>query len=345
LALLILATGGLASPFMLTLPPLAFIAALAGPPRFSRALVALESSVVWVLAAIHGLDHSGTFVPRAFAIPRSTLAVVAVAAILTVLLWWMRFMGSRVRATHQAIVERTQSAAQAALSDHEQHARMLTMLAAEIAHELKNPLASIKGLAGLITPALEGRHAERAAVMRTEIDRVESVLKGFLDFSRPLSPLAPARVQLDKLAKDVATLFEATAAERGITVSAESEGAVEAECDSSKVRQLLINLVKNAVHACAPAGAVIIRARGDSDRAVLSVEDDGPGIADDIASRLFEPGVSNRSDGAGIGLTIARSLAQQHGGDLTLTNRDGGGCLATFTWPLILHPAEASAQS
>ncbi len=123
------------------------------------------------------------------------------------------------------------------LALHAEQRHTLTTLSAEIAHELKNPLASIKGLSALVAKDVNGKTAERVTVLRREVDRMQSILEEFLNFSRPLVPLALAETDLAHLAHDVARLHEGTSGERGVEIRVDSTHPVELTCDARKVRQ------------------------------------------------------------------------------------------------------------
>ncbi len=163
---------------------------------------------------------------------------------------------------------------------------------------------------------------------------MEEILQSFLTFSRPLSPLSQQKVDLKDLCESVLALHEGMAHGKNVSLKLSAAGPVLASCDSRKVRQILINLVQNALEA-SPSGATIelVLLPGPSGGARVEVRDRGPGIAPDVSAHLFQPGATTKERGTGLGLALARGLARQHAGELSLEDRDGGGCTATLTLP------------
>jgi two-component system, NtrC family, sensor histidine kinase HydH len=147
-------------------------------------------------------------------------------------------------------------------------------------------------------------------------------------------------VDLAALAHEVAALHEGMAHERGVAVEVRGEAAL-ARCDPRKVKQVLINLVQNALDASPPGSALEIEVGGGAGAAAVRVLDRGAGLDPAVAGRVFEAGVTSKAHGSGLGLTIARALARQHGGELELGPRPGGGCSAVLRLPP--EPAAAAA--
>lgn len=251
-----------------------------------------------------------------------------------------------IRRANDAAAATIARARDEALATHAEQTRTLTTLAGEIAHELKNPLATVKGLAGLIAPRLDptrdAEQVEHMAVLRREVDRMQEILAEFLNFSRPLVPLSVEDVELGALAADVVGLHGAVAAARGVELTVElpsDRAPVSARCDRRKVNQILINLVQNAIDATPPGGRVRVVVDRTTEEAQLAarvrVIDDGTGVAPEVAGRLFEAGVTTKAKGSGLGLAMSRALARQHGGDLTLRGRgDAPGCTAELILPV-----------
>jgi two-component system, NtrC family, sensor histidine kinase HydH len=227
------------------------------------------------------------------------------------------------------------------LRTHSEQLQALTTLSGEMAHELKTPLASINGLTGLALLELSDpvRAAERLEVLAAETVRMQKLLDEFLNFSRPLSPLSLGTVDGMRIGEEAVDLFQGLVHERHLSIAL-SGGPVELHCDPRKIKQLLINLVQNAVEASAPGGEVQIEVVPRQSDAAIRVLDRGRGLEANVAERVFEAGVTTKARGSGLGLTIARSIAEQHGGSLSLRQRPGGGCVAE-----LLLPREAAAPT
>jgi signal transduction histidine kinase len=332
------ATGGLASPFLYVSAPLGVISGVFVPWPTSGLLAAFQIAATWVFA---GLGLAGAIPDPGVAAPggRPGLPVPATwtvthATVLTFVFALAATAGRAVRWSFDRMVQRMAAAQDESLRSHGERAEELTALSAEIAHELKNPLASVKGLAGLLAAHLpEGKGAERLAVLRREVDRMQSVLEEFLNFSRPLVPLALGDSDVGALCREVAALHEGMARERSVEIAVRAP-AVPVRCDPRKAKQVLINLVQNALDASPAGAAVEIEAEpAPGGGARVRVLDRGRGVAPGLAGAVFSPGVTSKAGGSGLGLTIARALARQHGGDVDLAPRAGGGTSAVVTLP------------
>jgi len=176
------------------------------------------------------------------------------------------------------------------------------------------------------------RAAERLDVLRSEASRMQRLLDEFLDFSRPLSPLTLESADALEIGGQVAGLFEGLARERQLSIHV-SGPPIPLRCDARKIKQVLINLVQNAVDASPEGGVIAIQVSGGPSEVTIRVTDRGHGLPAEIARRVFEAGVTTKAKGSGLGLTIARSIARQHGGTLELSSREGGGCVAELVLP------------
>jgi two-component system sensor histidine kinase HydH len=332
---LVTATGGLFSPLI---PAFMVGSAIVGFVLGRSYLVPMLSLIilpaVWTFAAVHtsGLTSLLPVIYGSSGDFERGPTPWFVAAVYTIMIISMGRVAIALRAGMDDVFAQTIEERDRALALHAEQNRTLTTLTAEIAHELKNPLTSVKGLAALLAKDVEGKPAERLAVLRGEVDRMQGVLEEFLNFSRPLVPLAIAEIDLAELAREVVRLHEGSASERGVRLAVEGERTL-LHADERKVRQIVMNLVQNALEASPDGSEIIVRVERGSRGAELAVLDRGSGIDPQIADRTFDAGVTTKDHGSGIGLAVARGLARQHGGDLSLEAREGGGCAALLTLP------------
>ncbi len=335
LLIVVSSSGGIDSPIFVMVPLVSVFLCLFLRPRYGFIFAAVATVVVWVLTVIGWNEWVPTFIPAAFGggprVPGPALIYFTRAIFLTIALIWASVVGWVMRGGFQSAIARALAARDEVLASHDESTRALTTLVAEIAHELKNPLASVKGLAALVDRDATGKEKERLTVLRREVDRMQEILESFLNFSRPIVPLDVAPVRVAELVEQVAALYEGVARERGVEVRLDARPEVAVKADARKVKQVLINLVQNAIDVTAKGGAVDVVVGPEGRGARVSVMDRGPGVAD--LERAFEPGVTSKAAGNGLGLTIARLLARQHGGDVRLSRRDGGGIVAELTLP------------
>jgi signal transduction histidine kinase len=219
------------------------------------------------------------------------------------------------------------------LSDAEDKLRRLQSVGAKVAHELKNPLASIKGLCQLIarTPESE-RTQERLAVVASEISRMETILNEYLSFSRPLEDIVPEPIQLGVLARDVLDVLDGRAQQAGVTLTLAGT-ARPVQGDPRRLKEALINIVANALEATPSGGKVALEVRERSDGVILEVKDTGRGIAPEDLERIGTKFFTTRANGTGLGVVLAQGVITQHGGSLAYVSTLGKGTTATIMLP------------
>lgn len=340
----ITATGGLFSPALPAILIMAFMAAVLGERVTLFGMQVLAFPTAWAFAFVHAYGWPvSSLLPAIFggaqSLERGPAPWIA-ASLFTAILVVVSRLGLLLQRVFETLHAEAVTARDRSLALHAEQSRTITLLSSEIAHELKNPLASLKGLGALIAKDVEGRTAERVKVLRGEIERMQNILEEFLTFSRPLIPLSLAEGNLSELARDVARLHEASASDHHVTLEVQAPAEVALRCDVRKLRQVLINLVQNALDASPRGAKVIVRVAEAPEHVLVSVLDEGAGLAPEVAERVFEPFVTSKEHGSGIGLVVARSLARQHGGELALHPRqEGPGLAAELRLPLH-HPGE-----
>jgi len=193
-------------------------------------------------------------------------------------------------------------------------------LAAGVAHEIRNPLSSIRGFAYLLGRGHGENTPEReyADVMVREIDRINLVVTDLLNFSRPMT-LEPESTVIPDLINHVVSLVSADAKTHAIDIQIDCESRMPPmTLDPNQVTQALLNLMLNAINAVETGGAVDIRARTVNAGAGVEIQvtDDGPGIDPDIQEKIFEPFFTTRERGTGLGLAMVRKIAEHHDGGI-----------------------------
>jgi signal transduction histidine kinase len=172
------------------------------------------------------------------------------------------------------------------------------------------------------------------AVVEHEVRRMEDYIRTFLDFARP--PRSERRpTDLAAVVRRAITLTEGRARRQRVTLSeALPPEPVVLDIDPEQVQQVLVNLLLNAIEALPPGGTVTVSAeRSDGGPVTVSVSDNGPGIAEGVRERLFEPFVTGKADGVGLGLSICKRLVEAHGGRISAGDAPGGGTVVRFTLP------------
>jgi PAS domain S-box-containing protein len=208
-------------------------------------------------------------------------------------------------------------------------------LAAMVAHEVRNPLAGIRGGCEILLegyPAGEAKHDIGEEIIR-QVDRLNRTVHDLLAFARPKAA-DPVPTDLHALMDRVIGNLRQDPATQGVTVERSYDPAFPiVAVDARQIEQVLINLLQNAFQAIGHRGTVSLATRANGDRVEIAVRDSGAGIAQDKMEHIFKPFFTTRSQGSGLGLAIVKKIVEAHGGAIRVESPPSGGALFTVALP------------
>jgi two-component system sensor histidine kinase HydH len=209
-------------------------------------------------------------------------------------------------------------------------------LSANLAHEIRNPLASIEGAAELLQPGAVSSEmqAEFVGIIRKECRRLSRLLTDMLDFARPKAPRYE-HTSIAEVIESVVSLMAIPAQKAGVRIRLEVPPELpEIPCDREQIRQVLVNLTMNAVQAMPDGGTVELSAEVAGSRLIVSVKDEGIGVPLDALDELFSPFYTTKKDGTGLGLSVAQQIVAAHGGEFLVNPNTPKGSVFSFSLPL-----------
>jgi two-component system sensor histidine kinase HydH len=238
-----------------------------------------------------------------------------------------------------AVIDRLQQSEREAR--RAEHLAAVGQMAAGIAHELRNPLMPIKILVQSAaerrpSPGLDGRDL---TVLEQEISRLERSIQTFLDFARP-PRLEKSTFEVREVIEQIVKLLEARAERQGVQIDCRSPGEpLRIQADIGQFRQVVLNLLLNALDAIHHGGTIRLELRKEEqDRSrsflVLRVADSGGGLPAELGQQIFEPFVSTKETGLGLGLSICKRIVEDHEGEIEAANRPEGGAVFTVRLPV-----------
>jgi signal transduction histidine kinase len=329
-------TGGLRSPLL---------------PNLLGPVIATVALWRWTRPSHLLVGTFSLFVLLLFALPRSVTGPALPSPYFDVLislnlLYGVRFGCRTVMGLSEGFSSKNRTLAsvrEGALQAATRRVRALEQVGGKLAHELKNPLAAIKSLLQLeASAARDERSQKRFEVMTREVARMESILRDYLTFARPLEDLKAASVDLATVADNVVALLEGRAEAAGVKMERTGDSVV-LSADGRRLEEAVLNLAANALEATPSGGQVILEVDRHAERAVLRVRDTGKGMSAAVLEKIGTPFFTTRAEGNGLGVVLARAVVTQHGGRLDFQSRDGAGTCATITLPPAPLPAAEGA--
>ena len=214
-------------------------------------------------------------------------------------------------------------------------------LAAGVAHEIRNPLAGIRGAIEVLRENKIDSEVQRPIMTEIleRVDRLNTAVQDLLEYAKPMSP-HKTRLQLsDVLDSTLSTLLRDPRLQ-GVKIVKDYRQPVEVETDVSIVERVFINIVLNAAQAMNSAGTLQITLESSGAEAVVSFRDTGPGIESSVLSKIFAPFFTTRSEGSGLGLALCKKYVEVLGGKIEVTTQLGAGTTFVITLPKTSDPQQ-----
>lgn len=208
-------------------------------------------------------------------------------------------------------------------------------LAAGVAHEIRNPLSSIKGFATYFKERYKERadDQEIATIMIQETDRLNRVVSQLLEFARPAKP-APRETGVREFISETLFLLKRQAQAGEVVINMDPDSFPETGCfDPDMMRQVLLNLYLNSLDALGDGGVLSVGVTRDESKLVITVADNGCGINEDVIGQIFDPYFTTKSTGTGLGLAITNSIVESHGGEIKIASSPGLGTEVSVILP------------
>jgi two-component system, NtrC family, sensor kinase len=217
--------------------------------------------------------------------------------------------------------------------------RLVTVgkLAAGVAHEVGNPLSGILGYLSVVRSRAKDKPelTEIVSLIEAEVQRIDQIVRSLLDLGRS-ARARPGPIDIAGVMRSAVKLLSKGPDLAGVSVQEQLEDGLFVLAESGALSQVVINLVLNAAQAMGGAGTLQLRVRRDGPRALIEVQDSGPGLSEEVKGRLFEPFFTTKAagKGTGLGLAVSQHLVTSMGGKLRADNAPGGGAVFTVEIPI-----------
>lgn len=209
---------------------------------------------------------------------------------------------------------------------------VIGQMATAIAHEIRNPLSSLKGFTQLQQEKDKGDE-QYYPIMLNEIDRINAIVTDLLILGKPNTALKSPSNLLD-IIQYVITIIEPHAQRKDIYIKLDVSDSSVLLCDQNQLKQVFINLIKNAMEAMQEGGTITICSENKGDFAEVAVKDEGCGIDQEKLAKLGEPFYTTKQNGTGLGLMVTKKIIEEHGGGFIIKSKLGVGTTVTITLPL-----------
>jgi two-component system sensor histidine kinase HydH len=277
--------------------------------------VAVVAPVAEVSGTVGEVMHQELFLVGTFFI----LVLLATAVLIGVTLTWNKTLSREVDLKTRELFESQERLM------HSERFAAVGEAAAYVSHEIKNPLMIIGGLAQQVERRLEDQATqEKLKIIQNEVKRLESFLGDLRDFTRPVLPVKK-KIDLNQVIREVEEMMAEVARERGITISEKLDSVPFLEADPNQIKQVLVNLIKNALEATEANGQILLATGFKDGQAWFSVKDNGKGMPPEVLDNIFHPFFTTKDKGTGLGLAVINKIITDHHGDIQVDSAPGRG--------------------
>lgn len=215
---------------------------------------------------------------------------------------------------------------------------IIGQLAAGVAHEIRNPLTSLKGFAQLIKEKDDSQYRQYAEIMLEELDRINLIVNEFMMLAKP-DKIQHEKHDFRKLIQDVITLINTQAIMNNISIQSDISLSLHTVfCNANQLKQVFLNLIKNAIEAMPDGGTIRIVVRQKNRKNLLvHIIDEGEGIPEQVLDQLGQPFITTKKNGTGLGLLVSYNIIESHRGEIQFINQPQGGTKVTINLPILSH--------
>lgn len=220
-------------------------------------------------------------------------------------------------------------------------------MAANVAHEIRNPLIAVGGFARQLHEALDPEDPKReyTSIILEEVTRLEQILREQLTLERHLQPvLAP--VEVNQILKDVRKLLShGMLSSRIRLIGNLADGLPVTMGDANQLKQVFLNVISNSIQSMPDGGTIEVASEQSGQTIVVTVRDNGPGIPKEVMSKLFVPFFTTRKTGSGLGMAVTRRIVENHGGTISVDSEMGEGAIVSISIPIVRSTPEVEHRA